>query len=71
MSDVEQVTRERKKAGCLGCSSPVMHVQIANFTSSGFKVYQWVPIGHQRPNGTRCTYLAETREKLWKTEKGR
>ncbi len=67
MSNVEQVTRERKRAGCGGCGVVTIHVQIANYTGGGFKVYEWIPIGHLRPNGSRCTHLAEVRNALWKT----
>lgn len=63
---VDQVTRERKKAGCVGCGTVVAHVQIAEFTKgSGFKVYRWIPIGHRRPDGTSCTYLAAERNQVW------
>lgn len=66
--NVEQITRERKRAGCVGCGTIVMHVQIADFTASGHKFYQWIPIGHRRADGTSCTHLAETRDSVWKTK---
>ena len=68
---VEQITRERKRVACAGpgCGAVVVHVQLASYTPSGFKVYQFVPVGHPRPDGNRCTHLADMRAQAWNLRK--
>lgn len=64
MSDVtfDQITREKKPAGCIGCRAVVTHVQVAGRTRSGHKVYEWVPMKHRRRDGPgQCLYREEIR----------
>lgn len=61
----DQVTSATKTASCTGCRAVVKHVQVAGRTSSGFKVYAWVPVKHEKP-GKRgaCFQDEEIRREL-------
>lgn len=62
---VEQVTRERKRQACEGCfRAGVVHIQIAGYPA-GVKTYQWIPIAHTRPDGSRCSHLSRERSAVW------
>lgn len=61
---IEQVTGDKKIAGCLACKIVVAHRQVASFTASGFKIYTWVPAAHRRPDGTACQYMSTERSQM-------
>lgn len=63
---VEQVTRERLRQACAGpeCGAVVVHIQIAGYPA-GVKTYQWIPIAHTRPDGSRCSHLSRERSAVW------
>ena len=71
MSRVEQITRERKVVACAGpgCGVVITHVQLVSYTPAHNKVYQFVPVGHSRPDGKRCTHLADLRSQAWNLRK--
>lgn len=69
---VEQITRERRRQACggAGCGTVVQHVQVAGYPN-GFRVYEWIPIAHRRPDGVRCLHMHREREAVWQIRGGR
>lgn len=51
---LEVSTGVRELRQCPKCAAQVIHRQMRHHDDAGAISYYWMPVGHQRADGTRC-----------------